>query len=149
MKKTFLIFIAMLTSINGIAAQKSFPPKEKQAILIIKQESWQIKEKDVKKALKAIGIFLRNEKAHENIGKYEKIQIKYISDNFNTYNVQFIPRTINGSKIIYCNFFKPASIYPNWKTEETLVIDGGNSFWQIEYNIETGKCSNFNVNSTG
>jgi hypothetical protein len=48
--------------------------------------------------------------------------------------------------VIYCNFFHISDQNQDWLKTFVHVLDGGYLYWQIEYDLESGKCSDFAVN---
>ena len=154
MKKiTSTILILFLFPVYCLA--DSAIPKENQVILEIGsdylpyKEIWKPSVDDTQKALVAIYAFLRNPKK-ESIHfpdnyEFAHSEIKNIHENLSKYNVQFIGIISNGKKRIYCNFL-PSRFGDDWKNDFVFVFDGGFWFWQIEYDIETGKCLNFQSN---
>ena len=63
-------------------------------------------------------------------------------DNFKR---QYAGLVMNGSKIIYGNFFcsEPS---PDWKTEWMFVMDGGDCFFQLQFDVANGTFSGLTVN---
>ena len=47
----------------------------------------------------------------------------------------------NGRKIVYVNLF-PKNTDTEWKSRAVVVCDGGEQFWGVEFEVETGKFVN-------
>ena len=71
-----------------------------------------------------------------------------IASRLATYRCQYFGVFIDGKRRIYCNFFPADDVWPdwNWRTAPLSVDDGGDSYFQLEYEIETKRCLNFMVN---
>jgi hypothetical protein len=114
---------------------------------------WQPTSKDTTNALEA-AITLVRKTAEQPEGsswpmKYKFDAARKISNDFSRYAVQFIGKIDHGKKIIVCNFFPVAGIeseFKYWKTSQVAVMDGGSSFWNIEYDSQTGMCRNLQIN---
>ena len=71
------------------------------------------------------------------------------------YRVQFYGMRRNGRKIIYCNFFPvksphgEAGAYPDVTKDLLEVSDGGASYWHIDYDPSSDRCTNFMPNGLG
>jgi hypothetical protein len=64
----------------------------------------------------------------------------------NKYRCQYFGVIIKGEKRIYCNFFWLTEYKKDWETNPVIVKDGGDRYFQLEYDVQTGKCLNFSVN---
>ena len=58
-------------------------------------------------------------------------------ERLDEYRRQYIGYAIEGKKIIYGNFF--CSEEDNWQQEFVMVIDGGDCYFQVKYDVESGK----------
>ena len=67
-------------------------------------------------------LFNYHEPVWERIGDYQR---------------QFIGIQRNGSKIIYGNYFCD-NLGKNWRQEFFNVLDGGNCYFQVEYDVQQG-----------
>ena len=157
MKKQAYLAIGILLIINlfilpGYCLAEPLIPVENQVILdkgldyFTDKQIWKPTEDDTKKALSAIIKFLKNPKKESIRGPqnhaFQQRESKNIHNNFSNFNVQFVGIISNGKRRIYCNFF-PSREEDNWKKHLVIMLDGGFWYWQIEYDIETGKCLNF------
>lgn len=60
------------------------------------------------------------------------------------YRCQYLGIAVNGRKRIYYNFYhKDHAVLTD---EPVIVQDGGNMFFQIEYDIQDGKCYSLHIN---
>jgi hypothetical protein len=46
-----------------------------------------------------------------------------------------------GRKIIYVNLF-PKRVDPDWRSRAVMVCDGGEQFWGVEFEVDTGQLVN-------
>jgi hypothetical protein len=81
-----------------------------------------------------------------DILKYIEISNKRIFKNINKYRCQYFGIIVKGRKIIYCNFFWLMKEDEDWKISPIIYFDGGEDYFQLEYDIEKKKCLNFTVN---
>ncbi len=82
-----------------------------------------------------------------NIPSMDKDNIKGIISKFDQYLVQFIGYSTNDKNIIHCNFFKKYKNGSNsWKKKLVITLDGGNNYWQIDFDIKTKKFINLRIN---
>ena len=88
-------------------------------------------------------------KVQPSLLKYIEKSNKIIYNNINNYRCQFFGIIVNEKKRIYCNFFWITDFYKDWQTKPVIVDDGGNHYFQLEYDVKTGKCLNFSVNGVG
>lgn len=118
-------------------------PEDHQVIFGI---DWVPTKADTASALKAIFRYVGS--YNEIRDSFWKEEIAKLKLQFPEYYVQIYGRVKNGKRIIHCNFFfrEREQDFPNWKKETVLVRDGGVYFWRIDYDIETGKCMNFETN---
>ncbi|MFA6715670.1 MAG: hypothetical protein WCS27_09855 [Victivallaceae bacterium] len=93
---------------------------------------WQPSENIIKKAEPEILEFIKNDSPG-------------IFKNIIQYRCQYIGIMIKGKKRIYCNFFR-SEHKAGWKENMVSVDDGGDDFFHLEYDVETGKCLNLEVN---
>jgi hypothetical protein len=111
------------------------PVKDKHDVLLNDgkpEEVWQPSEAAVKKAEPEILEFIKknNPGIFKNIAKYR---------------CQYIGITVKGKKRIYCNFFRYDD-QAGWKKSMIIVDDGGDNYFQLEYDLDTEKCLNWKVN---
>ncbi len=151
MRKLILLLLIIMVS-NISCSNKSHITKENiiNENWAILDSEWQPNEEQVKIAMEEIKKFLRNIENNSDNG-YFIVSAEKILNEFPQYRVQFQGNIKNGKKVIYCNFFhiqESGNEYYDSRWQENLieVFDGGYWYWQIEYDIETGKCINFSVN---
>ena len=71
---------------------------------------------------------------------------KEIFEKLDQYRCQYFGTIVDGKKRIHCNCFFLTEDKENWRTTPIVVDDGGNWYFQLEYDVETEKCINFAVN---
>jgi len=69
-----------------------------------------------------------------------------IANRLQQYRCQYFGIIVNGKKGIYCNFFHRDGHDENWRTEPLFVLDGGDWYFQLEYEVEKKQCLKFRVN---
>ncbi len=52
-------------------------------------------------------------------------------------NVNILDLSVTGRQIIYGNYFCD-NMGKNWRQEFVFVFDGGDCFFQVEYDVESG-----------
>lgn len=150
-KIIYLLLIGILSLQNVFAAEALISDKN-QVILTKKSEylphkvEWIPTKEETAKALNVISKFLKNTKEQKKYSKYEQNQINLIREHFLSYRVQFVGIAVDGKKRIHCNFFPNNELFPYWKDSYVFVFDGGYSFWRIDFDINSGKCLNFESN---
>jgi hypothetical protein len=68
-----------------------------------------------------------------------------ISNWLDQYRRQYVGVEVDGRRRIYANFFCQVSGV-DWKDEPVFVLDGGDCYFHFEYDPETGKFLNLQVN---
>ena len=146
-----MILLGLGTLLPVCAAESSISP-EHQVIL---KGDWTPTKEQTEKAL-AAAITLVRQTAAQPAGtspgeKYQRECAGKIAEGMAKYAVQFIGQTRNGKKFIHCSFFPGDYLQdvPYWKDQEVMVDDGGYSFWQVDYDPETGKCGKLRINGMG
>jgi len=66
-------------------------------------------------------------------------------ERLDEYQRQYIGFERNGRQIIYGNYFCD-NLGKNWRQELIFVLDGGDCFFQVEYDVESGMFINLLVN---
>ena len=69
-----------------------------------------------------------------------------IAAQLQQYRCQYFGIVVEGKKRVYCNFSHRSADHANWRSEPIYVFDGGNMYFQLEYDIEKKQCFNFMVN---
>lgn len=89
----------------------------------------------------------------EMIARAEPIVLKYIEANderifakLDRYRCQYVGIVVEGKKRLYCNFFELTEDEADWKESFVFVFDGGDMYFQLEYDVESARCLNFAVN---
>ncbi len=101
------------------------------------------------------------QKLENNFKKVLKIKAKDccllngMIKNIKNYCFQYVGFVINNKKYIYINALQMESvqdlktIYKDWKTSPIIICDGGNSFWGVIYDLETGLFTQLSINGVG
>jgi hypothetical protein len=122
-------------------------PGENQTILKDQDQEyapgsrWTPTRSQTSRALEAIYEFL-NRKMEDG---WKNRQREIIRKRISSYHVQFLGIVKQGRKIIHCNFF-PEKDPDHDKTRYVFVLDGGASYWRIDYDPGKNLCFDFNVN---
>lgn len=147
MKKIIVSIILMTcASISVCAADKI--SKENQTILENQNKTygpkshWVPSKAQTSMALEAIYKFLNKKMTPD----WRNRQRKIIQDQLSSYHVQFVGIIIDGRKSIHCNFFPDEDSFKHDKDSYVYVLDGGASYWRINYDIEKNICFDFEVN---
>jgi hypothetical protein len=96
-------------------------------------QSWTPSESDIEKAIPAIKAFLAK-------------QATSIANRLTEYRCQFFGIIVDGKKRIYCNFFHREGHDENWKSTPVSIWDGGDRYFQLEYDIESDQCLDLFIN---
>jgi hypothetical protein len=67
-------------------------------------------------------------------------------ENPEHFYMQYIGIVIKGKKSIYINAFADSEPPKYWKEKAVIVCDGGESFWGVLYDVETGNFSELAFN---
>ena len=94
---------------------------------------WTPSESDIASAFPKIRGFLKSEAPS-------------IASRLSQYRCQYFGIIVEGKKRIYCNFFHRDGGIVNWKSEPLFVLDGGDWYFQLEYDLESEKCLNLRIN---
>jgi hypothetical protein len=69
-----------------------------------------------------------------------------VRGRFSTYAVQFVGIRVDGRRALHCNFFPAHDDIDHDRKSYVYVLDGGADYWRINYDIEEGRCFDFDVN---
>ena len=96
---------------------------------------WTPSESDITQAIPAIKAFLTK-------------QAPSIANRLSQYRCQYFGIIVGDKKRIYCNFFPKDDLWSDWdwKTDPLSVDDGGDWYFQLEYEIESKQCLNLQIN---
>ena len=118
-------------------------------------EFWKVKKSQVEDALKKIVELIDHPELHEEVPvgsiprTYSYRNIKAIKENWGSFKVQFLGIIKDGKKFIFCNFFwDEKENNTGYSQELKMVDDGGNHYWQVEYDSEKRECIQFFCNGT-
>ncbi len=151
MIKKYTGFLILFTLILSTSCNKTSLNDEDIAILSDKSklyiqfdDTWSPNKSEVNKSIKTAIEYLYE--INKSDLTYKNTIIKKILAHIKEYRVQVIPLIIKDEKYIYLNFIPKNILYPTWKKEQILTLDGGFRFWQIYYNVKTKKCNRLAVN---
>lgn len=106
---------------------------------------WEASADDVSKAEACIRQYLLSLEDNPELDTYQKENIAFILENLKEYRRQYVGIEVDGEKRIWCNAFLGDFSFLNWERVPVDVDDGGNRFWQIEYDLLRDECVNFYV----
>jgi len=84
--------------------------------------------------------------AFPKIQAFLKSEAPSIAARLTQYRCQYFGIVVGGKKRIYCNFFRRDGGIANWKSEPLFVLDGGEWYFQLEYDLESEKCLDLRIN---
>jgi hypothetical protein len=70
-----------------------------------------------------------------------KQKLKRPTAQLSSFYRQYAGFIAGGRKIIYVNLF-PKRIAPDWQSRAVVVCDGGEQFWGVEFEVDTGQLVN-------
>jgi len=81
---------------------------------------------------------------------YEEGKLQFVIDNFKDYKRQYYGIKTKGRKVIYCNLLliNDDDSRMNWKEDLIAVLDGGPSFFSIEYEVRKKKYKDMMINGS-
>jgi len=108
-------------------------------------EFWEPSIDDISRAETCIRQFLVSAQHDPKLAAYQKENAAFILKNLGEYRRQYVGIVVDGEKRIWCNSFSSDDSYPEWQQHPVYVLDGGRSYWQIEYIPLEDECVNFHV----
>ena len=108
-------------------------------------EFWEPSGDDVSRAEECIRRFLAAAPHDPNLKDHEKEDAAFVLENLEAYRRQYVGIDVDGEKRIWCNAFISYDSYPDWQSAPVYVLDGGNSYWEIEYVPLKDECVRFHV----
>jgi hypothetical protein len=149
--KIILASAAFLLTLQGSALGgiDTDIPQANQVILTT--GDWAPTVEATQRALKAIQSFLERPTSGDQRSREE---IKYTLENTRRYRVQFVGLIRQKRTVVWCNFFPAPGTgeideFKDWKHRVVNVSDGGYWYWQIDYDLITGRCLHFWANGIG
>ena len=143
-----ILLATVLVTILGFLCTGSTLDIPQQGRVILSSGNWTPTAAQTESAYRCVQAFLEKPIVRD---RWYLGEIAHIRTNKNKFRVQFIGENRDGQKVILCNFF-PAhrsddrEAFEYWKRQKVEVMDGGFWFWQIEYDPETDRCSQFRSN---
>ncbi|MCK5113798.1 MAG: hypothetical protein KAR11_03445 [Phycisphaerae bacterium] len=110
-----------------------FPASQADFVEVIATAYWTPTESDIVTAMPHIKTFLAK-------------QAPVIANRLPKYRCQYFGIIVEGKKIVSCNFFHRNGQDTNWQTKPIFVFDGGDWYFQLEYDVESKQCLNLQVN---
>lgn len=157
----FIIILITCSTINAYSQQDKFVPEYSTimpsdiGISLLKQCSRSAPNKvDICFDLTTNDLW----KLENNFKKVLKIKaadcclLGGVIKDLKNYAFQYTGLIIKNKKYIYINAFKLytpedlTTIYKNWKTSPIIVCDGGESYWGVLYDLETGQFTQLSMN---
>jgi hypothetical protein len=114
-----------------------------------REKYWTPTEEDIMKAEKKSRAYLEQCCV---TNKYAAMNIHKILAQWESYRRQYIGLIEkNGDKTIWINYFHTSFLetFPDWDEHLVFVIDGGNAFFNIKVNLNTGTCYDLKINDNG
>lgn len=101
------------------------------------EKYWTLVEEDITKAEEGVYGYLKQASPKRSPELAEKLY---------KYNRQYTGAIVNGEKKIYMSFFCDA-LDVDWKKRPVLMVDGGDCYFHITYDVESGNFSELFINS--
>jgi hypothetical protein len=87
------------------------------------------------------------------LGLYLAANAPQLAKKLIEYNRQYVGVLRDGRRLIYINCFpfdfgwwtRP-EVVPDWWTKPVVVRDGGDRYFQVWYDVESGECSDLHIN---
>ncbi len=86
--------------------------------------------------------------AEAAIHNFTEVSQPEIFTRLHKYGRQYFGIIVKGRKRIYCNFFMNPKEFPSRFSRFVLVLDGGNDYFRIEYDVDSKTCLNFLPNGS-
>jgi hypothetical protein len=67
-------------------------------------------------------------------------------ERLDDYNRQYIGILVDGRRIVYANYFCDSVV--DWEKEFVIVMDGGDCFFQFQYDLDTAEYFDLQVNGS-
>ena len=67
-------------------------------------------------------------------------------ERLNEYNRQYIGILVDGKRVVYANYFCDSVV--DWKKDFVIVMDGGDCFFQFQYDADSGDYFDLQVNGS-
>ncbi len=163
----FLVVLAACdTSMNeqlatGIAQTTANMTLESPMATVVADQNWVIIDKENAEEMGASGLVKSDDfwtPSVDDVLQIEKNVAEYLSQNsyafhyqppvwerLDEYQRQYIGLERSGEELIYGNFFCDSGDV-GWRQEFVFAIDGGECYFQVEYDVESGLFINLWVN---
>jgi hypothetical protein len=147
MKSRIICFFVWI-SVAGLVWAGEMIPEENQTILenqnheMGPRSRWIPTRAQTSGALEAIYAFLSKAMSPDWKNRNRLI----IRNRFSTYHVQFVGIMVDGRRALHCNFFPADDDIQHDTDSYVYVLDGGASYWRINYDTQEDQCFDFDVN---
>ena len=84
--------------------------------------------------------------AEAAIHTFTEVSQPEVFTRLHKYGRQYFGIIVKGRKRIYCNFFMNPTNFPSRFSDYVFVLDGGNDYFRIEYDVDSKTCLNFSPN---
>jgi hypothetical protein len=111
---------------------------------------WKPDAKTIPKILSNAKSYLERVHGDSKTPDYQKHETEKILAQWDRSRCQVVGYEKDGEKIIRLNFFPKFNgsddPFKQWRTEWVSVMDGGPSFWELSFDVTTGKFLDFGAN---
>lgn len=138
-----VVLLIRAKGVFGFAGVEIIIPAKDQAILT---DTWTPTPEQAADALNAVHALMAHPRG---LNEWQQDAITRMRTEGATYCVQFIGAHHKDKKVILCNFFSARRAnddFPHWREQKVVVFDGGIWYWQILYDVQSGKCLYFSPN---
>jgi hypothetical protein len=124
-------------TIKGVIIPKEYFPDVNRMPVSGVSECWTIEKFDFEDLDNRLEKYLREEAKLRSWNKQ-------LPNKFRNYKRQYVGVVVDGSKRIFINFF--CHISGSWNDRFVQILDGGDCYFQVEYDIGTQKFLNLQIN---
>lgn len=146
--KKYSVLLIFIMCVSIFARAGDTIPEENQTILENQNQDygprsrWVPSKVQTSRALEAIYFFLKKTMSPDWKNRNRII----IRNRFSSYHVQFVGIIVDGRKTLHCNFFPAEDDIRHDTKTYVYVLDGGASYWRINFDTEEERCFDFDVN---
>jgi hypothetical protein len=87
-------------------------------------------------------------RAEPYIASYLSAKVPELAAKYSTYIRQYTGFQLDGRKRIFVHFLCWAPTAPGWRCSAVVIDDGGDCYFQLEYDVESHECSKLWVNGS-
>jgi hypothetical protein len=111
---------------------------------------WKPDAEVIPKLISDAKIYLEGLQKDPKTDEYQKREIEKILKWWTNYRCQIVGCKIEGKKTIHLNFFMRTrgseQEFSYWRKSLVFVSDGGAAYWQLNYDVESGRFLRFESN---